>query len=128
MIGRVLLLLLALPLAGCDFVDPRVCTAHIEPGITVTITDSVSAEPRAAEAVAVARDGAFADTLDPAVSRNNVLLSRQGAYERAGFYEVSVQAPGYADWIQRGVIVRPGDCHVNRVELEARLQVVTPGP
>jgi hypothetical protein len=30
---------------------------------------------------------------------------------------------GYSDWVQMGVIVRPEDCHVNGVQLAARLQV-----
>jgi len=110
---------------ACDVFDSQVCTAHIAPGITVTITDSVSGEPRAADAVALAREGAFVDTLGPAGFQANVMVSRQGAYERPGFYDVVVRAPGYADWVQSGVIVRPGDCHVNGVQLTARLQLIT---
>ena len=114
------LLFVLLPLAACEF--GQVCTTRIEFGITVTIVDSVSGEPRAAEAVAVARDGEYVDTLSPSRFQGGVLISRQGVPERPGFYEVSVQAPGYLDWVQEGVMVRPGDCHVRRVELEARLQ------
>jgi hypothetical protein len=99
------------------------CTAVAVPGIRVVITDSVSGEPRAMEAVAVAREGAFVDTLDPAVSQGNVLISRQGAYERPGTYEVVVRAPGYLDWARTNVIVTSNECHVNPVQLEARLQV-----
>lgn len=123
------LLPLALPmaLAACDGIfDSQVCTLNIAPGITVTITDSVSGEPRAAEAVAVARERAYVDTLDPAVSIGDVLISRQGAYERKGIYEVTVRAPGYRDWVRSGVFVRPGDCHVQQVELQAPLQTVPP--
>lgn len=124
-----LCLLAALPLVlgACDdFIGGRVCTAHVEPGIVVTITDSASGEPRAADAVALARDGAFVDTLGPAHSRGGVLLSRQGAHERKGIYEVTVRVAGYRDWVRSGVLVRPGECHVQRVELEAPLQVATP--
>lgn len=116
-------LLLAVPMAvaGCGDGLGGACTAIWAPGILVTITDSASGEPRAAEAVAVARARAFVDTLDPAVSIGDVLISRQGAYERKGIYEVSVRAPGYRDWVRSGVIVRPGECHVQGVALEARL-------
>lgn len=123
------LLLLALPMAvgACgDGFGGQVCTAHMEPGIVVTITDSASGEPRAAEAVAVAREQAFVDTLGPAVSEGGVLISRQGAFERKGIYEVTVRAPGYRDWVRSGVLVRPGDCHVQQVELQAPLQTVAP--
>ena len=116
------LLFLALAaIGGCGVFEPRVCTLQIEPGIRVTIIDSVSGEPRAADAVALARDGAFVDTLGPAVFEGNVMISRQGADERPGFYEVVVRAPGYAEWVQTAH-VRPGDCHVRGVQLEAQLQ------
>lgn len=119
------LLPLAVPLAlgACEEIGwGRVCSASVEPGIVVTITDSASGEPRAAVAMALAREEAFVDTLDPAVSRGGVLISRQGAHERTGIYEVTVRAAGYRDWVRRGVIVRPGECHVQRAELEAPLQ------
>ena len=106
--------------------DARVCTANVVPGITVVIVDSVSGKPRAAEAVAVARERAFVDTLDPAVMQGNVLISRQGAHERRGIYEVVVRAPGYLDWVRTRVIVSSNDCHVNTVQLEARLQPSAP--
>ena len=122
------LVLLALPLVvgACDIFDSQVCTAHIAPGIRVTITDSLSGAPRAADAVAVAREGAFVDTLGPGGFQGNVMISRQGAFERPGIYDVVVRAPGYADWVQSGVIVRPGDCHVSGAQLEARLRPLTP--
>lgn len=125
---RTIPVLFALPLVvgACDIFGSEVCTLSIEPGIRVTITDSVSGEPRAADAVGVAREGMFVDTLRPGVSQGNVMISRQGADERPGFYEVVVRAPGYAEWVRNGVIVRAGDCHVNSVQLEARLQVLTP--
>ena len=121
-------IVLALPLVlgACDIFDSQLCTAHIAPGITVTIIDSVSGDPRAAEAVAVAHEGTFADTLGPAGFQGNVMVSRQGAHERPGTYEVVVRAPGYADWVRRNVFVRPGECHVKAAQLEARLQALTP--
>ena len=120
-----LALLLALGACG-EFFGGQLCTAHMAPGITVTITDSVSAEPRADDAVALAREGAFVDTLGPAVAQGGVLISRQGAWERKGIYQVTVRAAGYRDWVRSGVIVRPGDCHVQQVELHAPLQAATP--
>jgi hypothetical protein len=99
--------LLAVPLAAgaCGVFDPQMCSANVVPGITVLIVDSVSGEPRAAEAVPVARERAFVDTLEPAVIRGNVLISRQGAHERRGIYDVVVRAPGYLDWVRTRVIV-----------------------
>ena len=111
-------------LAGvsCDLLDARVCTASVEPGIVVTIVDSVSGAPRAADAMAEARAPSFADTLGPAVFHGNVMISRRGAHERPGIYEVIVQAPGYDEWRKSGVLVRSGECHVQTVALEARLK------
>ena len=125
--ARLLLFALPMALGACEEIGwGRDCTTHLEPGITVTITDSLSGEPRAADAVALARDGAFVDTLGPAVSQGGVLISRHGAWERRGIYEVTVRAGGYRDWVRSGVIVRPGDCHVRQVELHAPLQAATP--
>ena len=114
-------LLLLVALAGCDG-PSSVCTMEMRPGLQVTITDSTSGEPRAGAALAIARDGAYADTLDPGVSNGDVMITRQGAYERQGIYDVVVRAPGYRDWIQQGVMVRSGQCHVSVARLEAKLQ------
>ena len=114
-------LLLLVALAGCDG-PSSVCTMEMRAGLQVTITDSASGEPRAGAALAIARDGAYADTLDPGVSNRDVLITRQGAYERQGVYDVVVRATGYRDWVQQGVMVRSGQCHVSVAHLEAKLQ------
>jgi hypothetical protein len=107
--------------AACNFGE--VCTLHIQPGIIVTIVDSVTNEPRAAEAVGVAQAGSFSDSLRPYwTDGQGVMLSRAAADERPGTYAVTIQKSGYRDWVRTNVRVRSGDCHVQSAELTARLQ------
>ena len=107
--------------AACDFGEK--CTLNIQPGIIVTIVDSITNEPRAAEAVGVAQGGSFSDSLRPySIDGQGVMLSRAAADERPGIYTVRIQASGYRDWVRTNVRVQSGDCHVEPAVLTAQLQ------
>jgi hypothetical protein len=109
--------------AGCDL-TPIVCTDHVQPGIVVTIVDSVTGDPRAAQSSGVAQEGSFTDSLRPLGfdGQPPVMVSRHAADERAGIYRVTVHAPGYRDWERSGLRVSSGDCHVQTRAVIARLQ------
>ncbi len=109
--------------AGCHL-DSFACTAHIQPGIIVTIIDSATGEPRAAQASGVAQVGSFTDSLRPYGYDGQPLamISRHAADERPGTYTVTIHAPGYRDWQGPGLRVSPGECHVQTVSVDARLQ------
>ncbi len=110
---------LLLVLVCCQDSSPsRVCTAVYAYGLSVTVTDAVSAAP--VEGVtAEIRDGT--GWVDPYVTvlGNNVM----GAGERPGVYTIAVRKSGYADWTRSGVTVRMGSdgCHVEGVHLDAAL-------
>jgi hypothetical protein len=70
---------------------------------------------------AIARAGAFADTV--AVLSSDVFL----VYERAGTYDVRVEYPGYGLWTRSNVVVEPGRCHVRLTALTARLETACAG-
>jgi len=110
-------LLILLPvLSSCDALgSPSVCTLEARPGIVVEVRDSLTGAPAASGALAIARDGLFADTL------RGLDLRVAGAHERPGTYGVSVTKSGYRDWSGAGVRVTSGECHVHTVTLEARL-------
>lgn len=93
------------------------CTEEARPAITVEIRDSVSLAPAATGAVAIARDGPYADTL-----RAFSTLSASGAYERPGTYTVTVAKSGYQDWTATGVRAADLGCHVETVILQTRLK------
>ena len=103
-------------LAGCgDDEDHIVCTLIAVPGLEITIVDSVTSAP-VIDAFVLARDGAFVDTL--MVWDNTA----QGAWERTGVYEVTVEKEGYLMWKKSGVLVEGDVCHVHTVKATALLQ------
>lgn len=121
------LLLGATVAAGCSDAPTAtpniVCFTSVEAALVVYITDSVTAEPLAASAAGVIRDGTFQDSLRPReFSPTGKMLSRAGADERTGTYRVSIEHPGYRPWTSAAVQVTKNACHVNTVELLARLQ------
>lgn len=113
-------------LSGCSLSDifdgGRLCTANIQPGIQATVTDSVTGAPAAAGAKLVARDGTYADSSMYPADPQYQQAWLAGAYERAGTYAVTITKPGYRPWAKSGVVVTRGECHVNTVKLEAKLQ------
>ena len=113
------LALASLALAGCSkkpvAEEQVMCTMEARPALAVVVLDSATGAGLAQAAVAVAREGDFADTLrgtDSIVS---------GAHERAGTYRVELSAPGYVDWSRDGVKVERDACHVQTVRLRALL-------
>jgi hypothetical protein len=114
-----------LPIAGGELRDSIsvtfVCDGSAAFALYVTIKDSLSGATPSVVSNWRVRDvtGTFADSglaLDSFFSVN----------ERVGTYRVDVTAPGYRDWSADNVVVTRGVCHVNRVNLTARLQRLTP--
>lgn len=99
-----------------------VCTTEARAAISVTMVDSLTGSAAGMTGTwARAVDGAYRDSTGfftpPGVSGASAGL----AYERAGTYAVTVHANGYRDWTKSGVVVTAGECHVNGVQLTARL-------
>jgi hypothetical protein len=125
-----LLYLLAAPglLAGLGCVGTLgpdlVCTTESRPAVIVEIRDAGTGAPLAYDARGVVRDGAYADSLRPAMSSTSdprTLYSRAAAHERAGTYAIEVVHPDYATWTTTGVRVAMGSCHVKTVTVQAKL-------
>ena len=117
------ILAIGLALAACNVPTARVCTASVEPGIVVRIEDSATGAPSASAVTGEATAAGYADSLRPYESLGSgQLLSRAGAYERAGVYAVTLRGVGYREWHADQIRVAPGDCHVKTVTLTARLQ------
>jgi hypothetical protein len=93
------------------------CDLSAAPGLRISVIDSQldTPLPGTEGARAIAREGAFADTV--AVLSSDVFL----VYERAGTYEVQVEYPGYGLWTRSNVLVERGRCHVRLTALTARL-------
>lgn len=106
---------------ACDD-DPVVCLAVYQPGFVVTIIDSLAGEPRSDIATAIVTDGAVVDTLRPyGFDTYGREVSKAGAYERAGTYDLRITAPGYLEWARTAMRLTEDECHVRTAEIEARL-------
>lgn len=95
----------------------EVCTAESRAGLRVDVRDAVTGLPVAEQAVAVAREGDFEESL-----RRATALSFVGLYERAGVYRVTVTKPGYATLDTAGVRVTEDRCHVRLTTIAVDLE------
>ena len=103
----------------------RVCPDVAFASIVVAITDSISGVGLAAGASLILQDGAYIDSVVFGVNSPVSPGGRGGppnTYERTGTYDVRVRRPDYLLWERRGVRVLRGECNVETVFLEARLQ------
>ena len=120
---RALLVAAALGLAACAVPsDPNIgCTAVIVPGVSVTITDSVTGTVSGiANAWATAREGTYSDSAVAVMLPSQLIVNLAG--ERAGTYVVSAGATGYKTQSTSGVtVVRADVCHVKTRLINARL-------
>ena len=111
-----LALLCAVVLSACSPTAPTLCTDINMAGLLVTVVDSAGGQPLSS-ALVTAQAGAFADTAKYFTSMGYQLL-----HERPGTYDVSVAVTGYQAWHRSDVVITAGACHVNPVQLTARLQ------
>ena len=121
-----LFLLGAFSLSACDAVLPPFgCTAEAIPAVEVTILDAATGAPAACDALLVARDGAYVDSVSvrrwlslPPGDTTDVCRIQPApdrlyaAGQRPGTYSLRVEKPGFVPWEQRGVRVRSTPCHV----------------
>lgn len=110
--------LVSLALSGCDLL-PTSCTLEFRYGLVVVVRDSATSEPAGDGATVTAQDGTYMETLKAFVLDSARFL---GAGERGGVYTIRVTRPGNATWSRTGVRVEEDRCHVESVEVEARLQ------
>jgi len=119
-----LLTVAAAAMRGC--ITGTVCTTQFVYGINITVVDSATADPPS-EATLLATSGTFTDSVGPRapsqwVANGPLVLVLSTAGERAGAYSVTVRSPGYRNWTRTGIRVTANECHVNPVNLTARLQ------
>jgi len=91
------------------------CTMQFVYGISATVTDAATGANVTPGSYLVVREGSYVDS----ASAMGDFLAAAG--ERAGTYAVTIGRPGYSSFSQSGVRVTRNECHVNPVQLEARL-------
>ena len=84
-------------------------------GISATVTDAATGASITPGSYLVVREGGYVDS----ASAMGDFLAAAG--ERAGTYAITIGRPGYSSFSQSGVRVTRNECHVNPVQLEARL-------
>ena len=108
-------LLASIPLiSGCDILSVG-CTDEERPSLRIMVVDSISGAVVPDPLIWI-RDGAFVDTLHVFEG------SAWGPGEREGRYAVIVEEDGYHPWTTIGIHVGHDGCHVETVELTARLR------
>jgi hypothetical protein len=109
---------LVLGCSGGSITDDVACTREARAGITVDVRDAVTNALVGQQSIIVAREAAFADTVNAGTADGPYGL----VFERAGTYTLTVARAGYQTWSQTGVQVAAGRCHVTGVMVTARLQ------
>lgn len=112
---------LCLSLAACqDVALSLVCPDTAQPAVVVGVLDANTRAEAAAESQGWFTVGTTTDSLRHAVRIEGV--PQLFAFGPPGVYQVRVQRPGYADWVQGGVVVQEGQCGPATVHLQATLQ------
>jgi hypothetical protein len=115
---------LALALGACYDGGP-ICTAYlVRTSFVVEIRDSLSGQPRAAQAVATVTEGDSTEFLSLVGGSDS--LYRSGVAQREGIFDVRVEHPAYHVWVVNDYAVEtaPGECRPEVVQLVARLQPI----
>ena len=95
------------------------CTFASDPGIIVTVVDSITNQNITPGASAVARAGFFSDSVAGGANATSISL----AFNRTGIYNVTVHKATYRDWTRSNVSVFGSGCGVREsVSLTAKMQ------
>jgi hypothetical protein len=102
-------------------IEDVICTLEARPGILVSPRDSITGEVLLAGTRAFAREGSFTDSVRVPDHWKGRVEFLPLTDERAGVYEVGIDAPGYRAWRATDIRVERDACHVTTVRLTARL-------
>lgn len=112
---------LCLALAGCDDVALSVvCPNDPSPSVVVGVVDVATGESATAEARGWYTVAGVTDSLRHVMHVEG--LPQLMAFGPAGVYQVRVQRPGHADWVQNNLRVPEAECGPATQRLIATLQ------
>lgn len=108
-------------MAACDNPLGTACTLEARPALRVEIVDRGTDEPIANGARVVARDGEYVDSVEVPTDRDPAMTVGL-AHERTGTYTIEIDRDGYAAWAISDIPVDEDACHVETVDVTARLE------
>ena len=109
-------------LAACNGITAP-CDTSERAGIHLSIVDSLSQTAVLVDSIkAAAIDDAYEERTSFSNLRPDPVTDVLLAMERAGVYEVQVNAIGYRPWRRDQIEVTNGRCHVNTAHITALLQ------
>lgn len=112
---------LCLVLAACnDVALTVVCPREQQPSVVVGVIDPGTGESVAAESNGWFTVAGVTDSLRHAVRAEGV--PQLFAFGPPGVYQVRVQRPGHAEWVQRNLLVESAECGPATVRLMVTLQ------
>jgi hypothetical protein len=103
-----------------DPVEPVVCTTEYVYGLEIRLIDSETGGPTGLGTIAVISDGDY-EELALCEDRGPIGVACLAAGERAGTYDITIDAEGYEPWTRSGVRVTKDACHVKTVHIIADL-------
>ena len=98
------------------------CTDESVPAFRVDVRDSTTGRRIIPPFDIYVRDGIYVDSAKARATGDSTYSPFALAFERSGTYSVEVNAPAYQLWRVSSVQVTKDECHVQTVELVARLQ------
>lgn len=111
------IVLAALIVQGCRVMEPDlVCTDQYVYAVTVEVQDSLTGGPPGSTPTGILAEGQHRETME---SHGDQFL--YGGGERPGTYDVEVRADGYRLWRVEGVEAGHDGCHVESIQLLARM-------
>jgi hypothetical protein len=108
------------PSTAAEPTVPPSCTMNEVPGISLFVVDSIDGPFRGPVTATLREVGGFSQTI--AFPATYGLDQRYLAYERAGNYSITLEAPGYKPWRRENVTVANQGCHVKTVFVTALMQ------
>ncbi len=115
-----------LPLHAQTSVPPA-CLPVILHGLFVTVLDFQTGENISCQSIAIITDGEYIEniSLPPQSTQSTQCYSSLvGAFGRSGTYNLSISAPGYADFSKSGIVLTSDRCGVVTLKIEVALQPI----
>ena len=92
-----------------DDTEPQIiCTTEARAGLNVTVTDAANNATLFEGVSVIATEGQYSEILEP-IAGNAAFA---GAWERAGYYVLTVNKEGYQTAISDLIVVNSDQCHV----------------